>query len=165
MDILKARPPTEIADAAMLMRGLYEANRSLYHDDIETIEAYYKGAWFFDEQPVAPEAYRPPRGDVLVAYLAGDPAGTVAIHRMDDDHCELKSMFVRPEPRQHGVAAALCDAVIALAREQGYRHFRLTTGVRQGAARRLYERLGFNRVAPWDDDPPEGYDCFSLAVA
>ena len=77
------------------------------------------------------------------AYLEGEAAGTVAIYRMDNEHCELKSMFVAPGYRKNGVAAALCDAVIALAKTQGYQFVRLTTGVRQLAARRLYEKLGF----------------------
>ena len=73
-------------------------------------------------------------------------------------------MFVDPAHRRSGVAAALCHAVILLAGRQGYRKVRLTTGLRQQPARRLYERLGFAIVAPWDSDPPEGYDYFELVI-
>lgn len=146
------------------MRGLYEVNKALYSDDLDTIEEYYSGSWFFDDAPEVPAEYRPPLDDVLVAYLDHIPVGTVAIYRMDDSHCELKSMFVAPEHRKAGVASALCEAVIGLAKKQGYRNVRLTTGVRQLPARRLYERLGFKLVTPWDGDPPEGYDYFELTV-
>lgn len=165
MDVQSVRSAAEMKDAAKLMRGLYEANKVLYSDDFETIEEYYRGSWFFDDAPAIPTEYRPPLGDVLVAYFDREPVGTVAICRMDDLHCELKSMFVVPEYRKNGVASALCDAVIRLAREQGYRIVRLTTGVRQLPARRLYENLGFKVVAPWDSDPPDGYDYFELKVA
>ena len=162
MKVQAVRSVEQIVDAAMLMRGLVDAIKALYSDDIVTIEEYYRGSWFFDDQPSVPEEYRPPYGDVLVAYLDENPAGTVAIHRMDSDHCELKSMFVPPEFRRNGVAAALCDAVIERARSQGYEAVRLTTGVRQTGARRLYEELGFRIVSPWDANPPTGYDYFEL---
>ena len=165
MKVQPVRSPDEVADAASLMRGLVEANKALYSDDLATIEAYYRGSWFFDDEPEVPLTYQPPHGDVLVAYLDGKPAGTVAIYRMDSNCCELKSMFVEPECRKNGVAAALCDAVIELAKAQGYRTVRLTTGVRQTAARRLYERLGFRIVTPWDSNPPKGYDYFELDVS
>lgn len=45
-----------------------------------------------------------------------------------------------------------------------YKFVRLTTGMRQLAARRLYEKLGFEMVTPWDIDPPEGYDYFELKL-
>ena len=165
MNVQAVRSSSEKADAAKLMRGLVDANKALYSDDLATIEGYYRGSWFFDEKPEVPLEYRPPHGDVLVAYSDGEPAGTVTIHRMDSDHCELKSMFVTPEHRNNGVAAALCDAVIESEQTQGYRFVRLTTGVRQLAARRLYERLGFGMVTPWDSDPPDGYDYFELNIS
>ena len=127
MDIRPARSKNEISDAAKLMRGLVEANKALYSDDLETIEEYYRGSWFFGDHPEIPEEYRPPHGDVLLAYLAGSPAGTVAIYRMDNEHCELKSMFVSPDHRRQGVAAKLCEAVFSLARSQGYHAVRLTS--------------------------------------
>ncbi len=164
MDVQALRSAAEMKHAANLMRGLYEANKILYSDDLETIEAYYRGSWFFNDTPQVPTEYRPPLGDVLVDYLDHKPVGTVAIYRMDDRHCELKSMFVVPEYRKNGVASALCDAVIGLAKKQGYQKVRLTTGVRQLPARRLYERLGFKVVTPWDSDPPDGYDYFELKV-
>ena len=165
MKILKARSRAEVDDAASLMRGLYDANKALYHDDLETIETYYQGSWFFDASPTIPDDYRPPQGDVLVGYLDDKPAGTVAIYGMDAENCELKSMFVATEFRGAGVARALCEKVIELAKDQGYRTVRLTTGVRQKPARRLYKRLGFKPVTSWDAAPPAGYDYFELGTA
>ncbi|SFL90203.1 GNAT family N-acetyltransferase [Shimia aestuarii] len=164
MHIVEARSQAEVDDAAALMRGLYEANKSLYSDDLQTIEDYYRGSWFFETRPQIPTEYCPPQGDVLIAYMDGQAAGTVAIYRMDDSHCELKSMFVEPQFRTSGVASALCKKVIELAVAQGYSTVRLTTGERQGPARHLYERLGFKIVTPWDANPPQGYDYFELEV-
>jgi len=165
MKVLPARTVKEVGDAAILMCDLVEANKALYSDDSETINSYYRGSWFFDNNPKIPEEYCPPHGDVLIAYLEDSPAGTVAISRMDEDHCELKSMFVSPGHRRKGVAVVLCDAVIGLARSQGYKVIRLTTGERQPEARNLYRQLGFIGVIPWDINPPDGYDYYELSLS
>lgn len=165
MKVVRVSSSSEIADAAKLMRGLVDANKVLYSDDLATIEDYYRGSWFFDSKPEVPLEYQPPNGDVLVAYVDDEPAGTVAIYRMDSTHCELKSMFVPPEYRKNGVAVVLCDAVADLAKAQGYKTIRLTTGIRQLAARQLYDRLGFEIVNPWDSNPPEGYDYFEKSLS
>lgn len=165
MKILNVRSQTEISDAARLMRGLYQAVKSLNCDDLQRIEEYYQGAWFFDRSPQIPTEYRPPQGNVLIAYLSDRPVGTVAIRRLDRDHCELKSMFVTKDCRGKGVAPALCKHVIELAKEQGYRSVRLMTGKRQVPARRLYERLGFKMIPSWEANPHEAHDYFELGIA
>ena len=152
----KARSPS---NARWLKRALGAAQKRDRSKD------YYRGSWFFEGLPKIPTEYYPPQGDVLVAYLDGKAAGTVAIYRMDDEHCELKSMFVEPQCRGHGVASALCKSMINLARIQAYHTVRLTTGVRQEPARHLYERLGFKIVTPWDKDPSDGYDYFEFGIA
>ena len=57
------RSSSGVADAANLMRGLVDANKALYSDDLETIEEYYQCSWFFDHNPEVPLEYRPPQGD------------------------------------------------------------------------------------------------------
>jgi len=74
MEVQAVRSPSGVADAAKLMCGLVEANKALYSNDLATIEDYYQGSWFFDENPELPHEYCPPKGDVLVAYLNGEAA-------------------------------------------------------------------------------------------
>ncbi len=52
------------------------------------------------------------------------------------------AMGVVPEARGRGIGGALLDALLALAREQGFRALSLAVD-RQNPARRLYERKGF----------------------
>ena len=52
------------------------------------------------------------------------------------------AMGVVPEERGQGIGGALLDALLALAREQGFRALSLAVD-RQNPARRLYERKGF----------------------
>lgn len=48
-----------------------------------------------------------------------------------------------------GVGAALARGIIRRAEAAGYQKMKLETGIRQVAAQRLYERLGFQDVEPY----------------
>jgi GNAT superfamily N-acetyltransferase len=64
------------------------------------------------------------------------------------------AMGVVPEARGQGIGGALLDALLTLAREQGFRALSLAVD-RQNPARRLYERKGFRDAGiadPTDSD-------------
>ncbi|MDQ1630398.1 MAG: hypothetical protein QOC80_370 [Frankiaceae bacterium] len=60
---------------------------------------------------------------------------------------ELKRMYVRPAVRRRGLAKTLLTAAEATARELGYEHLWLETGLRQPAAVDLYRAAGYTPVA------------------
>jgi putative acetyltransferase len=75
--------------------------------------------------------------------------GVAALKRLDDAHGEVKSMHTAEEARGGGVARALVDHLVGVARERGYRRLSLETGSGPPfePARRLYASAGF---APCD---------------
>ena len=64
-----------------------------------------------------------------------------------DGFAEVKRMYVREAVRGEGVAQALLAHLERVAIDAGVRLLRLETGVRQPAAIRLYERVGFRPCA------------------
>ena len=160
MKLVNVRNTEEMKDAALLIRGLAESNKDRYPDQIELLDNYYKGSWFLNDSPRVPTEYSPPLGDVLVAYSESKPAGTVAIYRMNDYHCELKSMIVPTEHRGKGNAKALCLEVLSSAKDMGFKVVRLITGEKQTEAKALYINIGFQIVTPWETNPPDGFDYF-----
>lgn len=75
-------------------------------------------------------------------------------------HCggwaEIKRMYLKPEARGAGVAAALLERLLDWAREQGLRLARLETGHASDGALRLYRRAGFREIPafpPYQPDP------------
>jgi putative acetyltransferase len=60
-----------------------------------------------------------------------------------DGFAEVTRMYVRKSERGVGVAQMLLETVEGCAREAGYALLRLEIGVRQPAAIRLYESVGF----------------------
>lgn len=68
------------------------------------------------------------------------------------DTCELRKMYFLPEARGHGVGRELLELCLAEAKRRGFRCCYLETLENMTAARHLYERHGFARLAR-----PEGH--------
>ncbi|MCC2958065.1 GNAT family N-acetyltransferase [Massilia sp. IC2-477] len=81
----------------------------------------------------------------LVAELDGDAVGLVwaKVDADDPDTVNLYQMWVAPQCRGRGVAAALLDAALAWARERGAHTVGLGVNCANRAAVSLYERAGF----------------------
>jgi ribosomal protein S18 acetylase RimI-like enzyme len=111
----------------------------------------------FDEELAAlPGDYRPPAGRLLLAQWAGEPAGCVALRRIEGPICEMKRLYTRPRFRRLGIGRALGEAVIEEARRCGYERMRLDTLPSMEAAKALYISFGFREIPPYRYNPIEG---------
>ena len=50
-----------------------------------------------------PGKYAPPQGNIILAYCDGSVAGCVAVHKLDNDICEMKRLYVSPKFRKRGM--------------------------------------------------------------
>ncbi|RQO56063.1 GNAT family N-acetyltransferase [Paucibacter sp. KBW04] len=83
--------------------------------------------------------------------------GALVLH---EDHAELKRMMVAPEQRGLGLGSLLVSALQKEALAAGRHLLRLETGVRQPAAQRLYERMGFERCGPFGNYRADPFSLF-----
>ena len=81
----------------------------------------------------------------LAAELGGRIAGYAGMHCVCGE-CYVDNVAVFPELRRAGVGRALMEALIARARERDAQFVTLEVRASNGAARSLYESLGFRKA-------------------
>jgi putative acetyltransferase len=109
-----------------------------------------------------PAPYQSPGGVILVAMVAAEPAGVIALKRLtplrsafaNERACEMKRLWVRPQFRGLHLGRLLSERLIEQARTRGYTAIYLDTmPVTMQAANRIYTVLGFVPVERYGDNP------------
>jgi len=144
--LVQAESPTQIAQA-----------RELFLEYAQSLGFSLCFQNFDKELASLPGDYAPPQGRLLLAECQGELAGCVALHKLEDDICEMKRLYLRPQFRGKGLGRVLADRIIAEARQIGYRRMRLDTvePVMQDAVA-MYRRIGFREIAPYCANPIAG---------
>lgn len=91
------------------------------------------------------------------AWEGDELLGCGALKEIAADHGEIKSMRTVAEHLRRGVAEALLERIIAVARERGYSRLSLETGADGPfeAALRFYRKHGFEYCEPFADYKPD----------
>lgn len=112
-----------------------------------------------------PGHYGPPDGRLLLALYRGELAGCVALHKLENEICEMKRLYLRPQFRGKGLGSILADQIIAEAREIGYKRMRLDTvePVMKDAVA-MYRKIGFREIEPYCKNPIPGALYMELAL-
>jgi len=78
-------------------------------------------------------------------------AGCGAVKELDAEHGEVKSMRTATAHLRKGVAATVLQHIIGEGKRRGYRRLSLETGSMDyfEPARRLYQKFGFRKCAPF----------------
>ena len=79
------------------------------------------------------------------------PVGCGGVKCFGKKYAELKRMYVRPSHQEIGLGKKILAHLETYASSQGITLMRLETGIYQEAAMRLYERMGYQKRAPFGD--------------
>ena len=153
MTLVQVETPQQIEEARRLLRE-YEASLN--------VSLCFQG--FEKELAELPGDYAPPRGRLLLGCDGNQPAGCVALRGLDEETCEMKRLYLRPEFRGQGAGRRLARALIQEARTLGYKRMRLDTLAAMQEARALYESLGFKRIEPYYHNPHPGTEFMELEL-
>jgi len=134
---------------------------------VPAVRALFKEYWdsfgftpcfqnFAEELAGLPGRYAPPDGRLALAWAETEAAGCIAMRRFDELRCEVKRLYVRPEYRGCGLGRRLLEWVLAEARAAGYGEIVGDTMPVMGEALALYDRMGFERTAPYADQGESG---------
>ena len=99
-----------------------------------------------------PGEHVPPDGCLLIALSDDDVAcGCVALGRLTETICEMRTLFVRPSYRGQGIGRKLAETSLNEALILGYGYVRLDTLSFMDGALDLYRSLGFYDISPYRD--------------
>ena len=122
-------------------------------EDTNLINEYFDPRDFEEELASLPGKYSMPEGKLLLAFYNDQPAGCVALKKIDDHSCEMKRMFVYPEFHGKGIGYALDKAIIDEAKKMDYSNMKLDTSIRQIEAQKLYQGFGFKNIEAYYELP------------
>lgn len=94
-----------------------------------------------------------PDGVLLLARVGAEPAGIGGVRFLDTEAAEVKSMFVAPAFRGHGIARALLAELERIARERGCARVRLDTSDYLTEAIGLYRSAGYSEAPDYNRNP------------
>ena len=146
---------TEIIHAESSVQLLQIGKLFIEYAEDMAFELCFQG--FDKEIEELPGLYSPPGGRLLLALHGGIAAGCSALRKLDDEVCEMKRLFTKPEFRGLGIGKLLAQKIIEEARIIGYRKMRLeTVKDKMKEAVSLYMAFGFKEIEPYYDNPVKG---------
>ncbi|MQY25455.1 bifunctional helix-turn-helix transcriptional regulator/GNAT family N-acetyltransferase [Nocardia aurantia] len=143
--ILRAPRPGDHGWVIARNAALYAAEYG-WDDSYETLVARIVAEYLATRDPRHERAW--------IAEYDGAPVGAVYCVRENDTTARLRLLLVEPSARGLGVGSALVDACLRFAADTGYREVVLWTNDVLGAARRIYQRAGFELT---DSEPHHSF--------
>ena len=118
-----------------------------------SFKAYLNIQNYDDEIAHLEHKYGLPEGRLYLLRRDGKSAGCIALRKLDNERCEMKRLYVRPEYRGEKLGEVLARKIIGDARAIGYKHMMLDTLPFLESAIRMYKKLGFYETDCYNDSP------------
>lgn len=127
--------------------------RALFRQYVTELDEDLGFQGFEEELQKLPGEYSWPSGSLYLAWADGQPAGCIAMRRIDDTTCEMKRLYVQPEYRGYRLGRHLVRTIIASARAHNYQVMKLDSLKRLKSAYNLYKSFGFQETSPYTYNP------------
>jgi putative acetyltransferase len=108
---------------------------------------------FEKELAELPGDYAPPLGCIILVKAEEEFFGCVALRKLEDDVCEMKRLYIKPECRGMGIGKKLTFEIIDFARKSGYKKMRLDTIATMKEAIGIYKAIGFYEIPAYRYNP------------
>ncbi|WP_415471286.1 GNAT family N-acetyltransferase [Clostridium saccharoperbutylacetonicum] len=99
------------------------------------------------------DKYGLPDGRLYIVKVENEVAGCIGLRKIDNENCEMKRLYVRPEFRGHKIAKKLVEMIIDDAKRIGYKSMLLDTLPFLEEAIYLYKKFGFYEIESYNNSP------------
>ncbi len=103
------------------------------------------------EQP--PADLVAPTGELLLVSIGEEPVAIGGVRDLGTPVAEVKSMYVAPAARGHGIGRRLLESLERIAADHDCHSVRLDTAFHLTAAIALYRDLGYREIPAYNDGP------------
>lgn len=97
--------------------------------------------------------YGMPNARLYLIYCEEELAGCIGLRRMDEQFCEMKRLYIRPQFRGKKLGYILVEKIITEAKKIGYSHMLLDTLPFLHSAIHMYKKFGFYEIESYNDSP------------
>ena len=123
------------------LKELFTEYANLVVEGDKTFEEYLQLQHFDQEVEHLEEKYGWPNGRLYIAFYDDKIAGCIGLKKIDDEICEMKRLYVRPEFRGIHIGNVLAKKVIDEAKEIGYKSMVLDTFPFLTSAIKMYKKI------------------------
>ncbi len=97
--------------------------------------------------------YGMPDGRLYLIYSDEELAGCIGLRKIDNQSCEMKRLYIKPQFRGKKLGNILVKKIIEDAREIGYSYMLLDTLPFLQSAIHMYKKFGFYEIESYNDSP------------
>lgn len=133
--------------------ALFSEYTDMLIDNDETFKKYLELQNYDEELRHLEVKYGMPEGRLYLLYFEEKLAGCIGLRKIDEQNCELKRLYVRPEFRGRHLGSILVEKIIEEAKKIGYSYVLLDTLPFLKSAIQLYEDFGFYEIDSYNDSP------------
>jgi putative acetyltransferase len=144
--------------------SLWETARTLVREYAASLNVSLDFQNFDHELLHFEQEYAPPGGTFLLAQQNDRFCACGAFRRFSEIDCEMKRLYVRPSGRKLGLGRQIAVALIAEAKDFGYKRMLLDTLPTMQSAQSLYKSLGFEATEPYRFNPVAGTSFLKLEL-
>lgn len=134
-------------------RAYVEWCRERYDDMPWFVEEVFGYQSLEDELKVLKLKCDQPNGRTIIAVTTDGVVAGGAYRRLSGTVCELNRLYVTDKARGHGLGRKLSDALLSAAKSDEYIIMQSDTGNRLTEAISMYESMGFNHIALYQEYP------------
>ena len=116
-------------------------------------EGYLEIQNYDDELAHLEHKYGEPEGRLYLLYADEKLVGCIGLRKLDEENCELKRLYVKPEFRGNRLGDLLVKRIIMDAKKIGYKHMLLDTLPFLETALKIYKKYGFYEIERYNDSP------------